>query len=589
MTDLIIRTPYTFRDERLFPPGWRSFSTLVYGINHIEVTREYISVNGVSGPLYNEVIGLNDFVAQDPNNEYISINDLAGNIVSIIAKFHMEISNEFECVNKIESPITEEIICINDFAHPIVSIISKNILEISGEIIGINVIETPTEREYIGINYLSTEKLSEIICISDILEVPVYDDEITAINRLDADVSFTESSPIIHIYIDGTLVDDYIQDWTINIDSGSYVNSASINFVNKTFFSNCNPTIKIGERRIEIVIDDISYKFMIEKREPSRTPSDTSFGIWGRSYIATLDLPYATPINDKEVVYNSDTEEYYSPDDATYVPHIWQTSDVTAKQIMESVIGDCVLSFEINDFIVKKGTFTVSTQSPISIINTLAKIVGANISTDLNDKVIVRYSDFNTTGNSVATFTDLENIFLLSESVSYPGGYNKVLVKGYEDPIVESSTNLSMELDAILNNDKTTFNFGDEIWIKLYKAPFTVTYDISCSLGDLYLSQENVSETITQEKQGFSGTTLTTSYPINTVTLIERYNCQYITSSNYEFTQGYNIITSTGSVQDEPVLVSYTSQYDLYKLVVNIPCDPLSFSEVLSQITAKQN
>jgi len=589
MADFIIRTPYTFRDERLFPPGWRSFTNLCYGVNHIEVTNEILGVLGVSGSLYNEVYGLNDIVSQDPNSEYIGMNDLTGAIVDIISKFNMEISNEYEGLNKIETPQTIEYIGVNELAHLIVDVISKFNMEISNELTVINSLGVSAELEYTGINYLSSENIAENIGIIDILENPVYFNEIDSINRIDDEVSFESISYGIHIYIDEVLVDDYVESWTISIDSKSYVNSASVVFVDKHFFSICSPAVKIGDRRIRITIDGIDYQFMIEKREPIRTPKDNSYSIWGRSYIATLDLPYNIPITDKEVVYDSDTDTYYSPDDASYVPHVWQLADTTVREIMESVIGDLVLDFQINDFIVKHGTFTVSYQSSINIINTLAKIVGASVRTDLNDKVIIRYADFNVSGDSVATFTDLEDIFMLNESLSYPKGYNKVLIKGYEDPIVESSTNIKLELDSELNGDKTRFNFGDEIWIRLYKAPFSVTYDIECSLGQFNLIQSDTSEEIERESSGFAGKTLTTDYPINTISLIERYNCENISSSDYSFTSGYNIVTSKSNIQDEPVLISYTSQYDLYRLVVNMPCDPLTFTEVLSQITAKQN
>jgi hypothetical protein len=81
------------------------------------------------------------------------------------------------------------------------------------------------------------------------------------------------------------------------------------------------------------------------------------------------------------------------------------------------------------------------------------------------------------------------------------------------------------------------------------------------------------------------------SYPINTIISIGRYNCTYLTSSQYSFTQGYDYVTSEDSnIQDEPVVVTYTTKSNLYKIIVNQPCDPLPWTEkeVLSRITVTQ-
>ena len=588
MTDLIIRTPYAFRDERLFPAGWRSFSTLIWGINHLEVTKEIIGIGGLEPASTNEIQCLHILVAEDPNFEYVGINDLSFNVVDVIARFDLNISNEFLGLNHFEQEKTIEVFSVNSLHHPMVDVIALNVLETSSELISVNAIEVPFEREYSGINYLSAEKLNTIITINDILLTEQVSNELIGMNRLDAPVSYTTSSHIIYIYIDDMLVNRYVDNWEINISSSDYVNSAKIVFADKDIFSNCNPLINMEERRIQIVVDGIVYNFMLEKREPARSTTDNRFSVWGRSLVATLDLPFAVPIIDKEIVYNYNTDEWYNPDDASYVPHIWQTGNVTAKEIMQSVIGDFSLDFRINDFIVKKGSFSVPHGSPITIVNNLAKVVGAHVRTDLTDRIVVKYWQFNTDGNSVVTFTDLDNIYMLNEKLAYPSGYNKVLVKGYEDPITESSTNMVLELDNVLNDDKTQFDFGDEIWIRLYKSPFNITYGISCSLGDLYLVIEDNQDIISQESSGFAGKTLSSSHPILTVSSIERYNCESLTISEYSYTSGYSIVTSETEIQDEPVLISYISKYDLYKLIVNRPCEAMTFTEVLSQITAKQ-
>ena len=533
--NIIIRVGFPYRDERLYPAGWRSFSNEIIVLNNYDIQSEIIGFNKITGELINDII---------------SINDIIPGIFNTIR--------------------------------------SLNVLEMIQEIIGLNSLPDPNQREVISLNILAENHFVTYISSNDIQNFNgPYTSEINALGRLEGDASFEEYTHSVNIFLDGNNITDYIESWQISIDDESYVNSIIIDFADKSYFSNCNPLLDIGEKRIKITLDSNDYEFLLERRNLSRDPNVGSFSIWGRSLIAILDVPYAIPITDKVVVEEDGV--WYCPDDDSYVPHIWQTQDRLASEIIENVIGgDFNLVMEADDFIVKSETFVVSNETPIEIVNRLVSVIGAYVRTDFSDNVIVRYYRYDVTGTSQVTFTDLEHILLLSERVSFPQGYNRILIRGPVDPLTDQSIGLEIELDEVLNDNKTTFEFGDDIWFKVYRSPFSVTYSIGSSLGTVVLINSDVQDIITRESSGFSGKTLQTNKPINAVTSIERYDCSGLSSSEYSFEQGYKIITSESTIEDEPVLISYISKYNLYKLVVNQPCDPLVYDEVISRIIAEQ-
>ena len=533
---IIIRVPFPYRDERLYPKGWRSFGREYISLNHYDIQSEVLSLNHIVGEL---------------TNEFLSINDIVPYVIQTIR--------------------------------------SLNLFEITKEIIGVNSFPEPITRDLLSLNILASENVNTILGINDIVtyEGP-YSAEAHGINRLEETISFEEHTHTVKIYVDGSDVTDHIESWQITIEEDSYVNSASVVFTDWTHFTNCDPLSNIGEKRIKITLDSVDYEFLLERRALSRDPNSGNFNIWGRSYIAILDVPYAIPIVDKEVIQD-ENGDWYCPDDPTYVPHIWQTGDRMASEIIEDVIGaEFSLTMEITDFIVIIDTFSVSNETPIEIVNKLASVVGAHVRTNLSDEVIVRYYKYNVTGTSQVTFTDLEHILLLSERVEMPQGYNRVLVRGSKDPLLDQSTGLEIELDSDLNNDKTIFEFEDDIWFRVYKSPFTLIYSVSSSLGAIGTNSLDVSETITRESSGFSEDTLQTDKPIYSITSIERYDCTILDPSDYSFEQGYKTVISEEDIRDEPVLINYTSRYDLYRLRVSQPCDPLLFDEVIARIVAEQ-
>ena len=575
---IIIRTPYPDLDERLFPPGWRSFPQLFYSSNLLECSGKIISLNNISGEL---------------KSLYTSINDIDNGIyVTFPAIINLECSSTIEAVNHINAESISEIISINDIDNKIYSNFSCLInFECSAVFSATNKINGETKNTFSSINILAKDCYKKIIS-ENMIGYFIVDKDFIGINRISSPLAIESYTHIFNIIIDGLNVTDEVVSWNIEMNEDSYVNSFSAVFAGKEFLSNCNPTINIGEKRIKITIDNEIFWFLLEKRSISRDPENSSFSIWGRSFIATLDMPYIAPIFDKQVVQDPNTGTWYCPDDNQYVPHIWQTSEVMVSDIIEYLIGNNFnLVFNIDDFVVRKDSFSAEGDTPIQIISKLLDLIGAHIRTDKNDNVIIRYWSFDSLDNSVAEFTDMENILMLDEDVTFPDGGNKILVKGYADPTEEESSSLKIELDDVLNNGETRFLFSEEIYVRIYKSPFTVTYDISVSLGSIYLVTENIAETITRESTGFYGDSLRTEKPINTITSIEKYDCSIIPSGDYSFTQGFDLVIpdSNSGIKEEPVLISYTSRYDLYKMVVPQPCSPLPAEEIISRIRVEEN
>lgn len=543
---MIIRQSDPYRDERLYPNSWRGFFVDIISKNTFEVISEIISLQDMVDPITTELTSVLDITS----------------VVSYFMSFH-------------------------------------NNIEVSSDIYSFNNLLEAIEKEIISINIIATEFTVSITSRNDIVEYTgPHINEINSINRIESinpTYPFTEFNYSVIILVDDIIVSDSVVSWQIEINEDSYVNSVSIDFGDNYLFDLCNPISNFGNERIKIIIDDIMYQFLLERRSFNENPRDYNFNVWGRSKTAKLDAPYAQPINDKKVDYNEIESVWYSPDDNKYVPYVWQTRNTTALEIMQAVSPGFTVQMDIEDFIVKRKSFSVSNETPIEIINRLAKVVGAIVRTNLDGDIIVRPKDFTTDGTIVSSYTDLDHILILEEKFEFPDGYNRILVRGPKDSdedlegtsALEENGSLFIELDNSLNNDKTTFEFGEDAWFRVYKSPFTMSYTIDSSLGTIYSVSPDVSETIMGELSSFSNFSLRTNKPINSLIHIKRYSGQSISLSNYNFNIGWQVISSESGIENEPVLVSYTSFYDLYKLVVEKP-GTLTSEQIISRIRVEE-
>jgi len=126
----------------------------------------------------------------------------------------------------------------------------------------------------------------------------------------------------------------------------------------------------------------------------------------------------------------------------------------------------------VSDWSIPKDTFSVDEQSPLSIIKTLAVAINAVVQTKENGDLWIRYlyPYSPTTFDSVTediTITDVDDIFNLKETFELKKGYNTVLLSNKELSSEDEGL-ITIELDTKRNGDKTTFNQGDSVYIRVF-------------------------------------------------------------------------------------------------------------------------
>jgi len=587
-TTFVLRSPFPFGHEVLFPAGWRSYQSDYYLLNTFEVEATVIGSNKINGEVTNPVVSVNDL-----NSEII---------VTMVAKNDLEVTAELVGFNHINGELTRDVIGANDLdPGTFATVISNHFIDLTAEVVGVNNIGGEVTREYIAKLIISKELEPTIICMNDILSFDPVTRVVSGVNFMVAPVTMNSYDYTINIYIDGAEVTNEVVGWEINISEDNYVNTATVNFGSTEWFSQCDPTTNIGTKRIRIkLVGSVgalswthNYYFLLEKRAPSKNPSDISFSIWGRSFLATLDMPYSAPITHKEVEQDADGN-WVCPSDDSYDPEDWQTQDMMASEIIDQLITGVTVSFDITDFVVKEGTFLANGETPIELVNRLIKVVGGIVRTDIDDTLIIRNSRFNVTGTAVTEFSDADEILVLDEELEFPEGHNRVLVRGYTDTDTEQTAALQIELDDVLNvdaqgNTVTRFGFGDTIWIRVYKMPFSITYDIDTTLGSLTTSSTDDSEEVENEVTGFTGETMAVSKPIVSIDSIRLYDCTTASISDYTFKEGSKTIEALDSNLNEvPCLVSYRTKSDLYKLIVTRPCANLPADDIISKVYVEQ-
>ena len=57
--NVIIRVPFPYLDERLYPAGWRSFNNEVIALNSYYIQSEIIGLNKIADEIINEIISVN--------------------------------------------------------------------------------------------------------------------------------------------------------------------------------------------------------------------------------------------------------------------------------------------------------------------------------------------------------------------------------------------------------------------------------------------------------------------------------------------------------------------------------------------------
>jgi|GEM_PF-4170808 len=252
----------------------------------------------------------------------------------------------------------------------------------------------------------------------------------------------------INIIIDNrSVIDDVIQ-CDIDQAEGQYCSSVSLSLKSKSFWALCDPTTNFGALRIKVVIGVTTYQFLVEERDTTPSRAGVAFTVWGRSKQALLSKPYSKTINDTD-----DTS------------HPWQTGNTTASAIVAYVVSNyCPYSVTVNwnagDFAVYADSFSVSGQSPVDVISSLAGVIGAELVAAADGSLSAEAYSVDE-GASVQSYNDLDDIVQLSESIDYPSGYNAVTVYGYGS----SGTNATIAAERYLTAaEKADGDFDSNIY-----------------------------------------------------------------------------------------------------------------------------
>jgi len=208
----------------------------------------------------------------------------------------------------------------------------------------------------------------------------------------------------------------WFQSMTISMTDG-FCHSIDLSLNSLDLWNKFDPNVNKGDLTIKVLIGTTTYEFMCEERDVPIEINGSTFSVWGRSRQARLDVPYARTVKDTE-----DTE------------HPWQTGDVSVSNIIKYVIDNycdypLTFSWNVEDFLVKEGTFSVDEQTPISIISSFADIIGAKLIAHPDGSLTVEtYSVEEQI--PVVQYNDFDDIVSLNESNQYTEGYNAITISG---------------------------------------------------------------------------------------------------------------------------------------------------------------
>ena len=240
---------------------------------------------------------------------------------------------------------------------------------------------------------------------------------------------------------------------SVNISmTDGFCHSVDLNINSLDLWDEFDPNINKGDLTIKVLIGSKTYEFMCEEREAPIEIEGTTFSVWGRSKQAWLDAPYARTVKD-----TADTT------------HPWQSGDVKVSEIISHIITNyCYaglsVTWNVEDFMVYEGTFSVDEQSPIAIISSLADIVGAKINAHPDGTLTIdAYSVEEET--PVESYNDLDHIVSFNESNQYSQGYNAITVSGKG---TSTSPQLQYEVIEIDEDDKWQLGIARTVRVYYY-------------------------------------------------------------------------------------------------------------------------
>ena len=351
------------------------------------------------------------------------------------------------------------------------------------------------------------------------------------------------------IKIDGTPLHDYIESVSVNMQEDTYVNEVTINFNKDSWHlynTLCNPETNYGTERITITVNGVDYKFLLERRSTSITNQGKVFSVWGRSKGATLDLPYAVPITDSE-----DSGNYWQ-----YPTVSRQASDIIDNLLSGTGI---TVAFNIDNFTVYSNNFSVESQTPIQIINRLVQVPGGRVRSDVDGNLIIDYKEYSNNFAVTAPMieiTDVDEIVQLDEELIDPPGYNKVIIRGWEEGVDTADKSIKIEAE------ESCAAAGQEFFVKLYTEPLNLVYEFDTTIGTFFhIGEYTESHT---ESINFSEGKGSTQYPVYAVVSAVWHGDDL---GDLTWEQGYSNLIS--AIESFGVLeITYTAQYNYYGVLI---------------------
>lgn len=358
----------------------------------------------------------------------------------------------------------------------------------------------------------------------------------------------------INIEIDGESILDDMLDVSINMAEDAFTLSIDISFTGNRLFERCNPKTRRGQLRVKASIGSTSYQFLIEDRQASSSDG-VAFTIWGRSAQALLSAPYADVIRDTE-----ETE------------HPWQEGNTTFSAIISHVVANYSdfsegVTLSADDFPVYLYSLSVDGQTPLEVIRTLADAAGYVLRAEIDGSLVI--DTFETSGSSVETYNDLDDLIQIDESILEPSGFNAIAITGrmgggayiqaelYRDPSAEEAVDCMQITDFADLSDPAS----DTIYAK--KRFRIRVYYRHPSLVPLFYS-DSVSGTgnlIVQEGSGVE----------------ERWEYVDLTwgsgSTKYPDLAGNTAVEGDPSIPMERKLVHYYTRYVDFGVRVDTPSD----------------
>jgi len=297
-----------------------------------------------------------------------------------------------------------------------------------------------------------------------------------------------EPTPI-NILIDGESLIEYFDHVSIKFSEGAFCNSIDINIADQNLWEKFDPIKYFGLLKLQVIIGEKNYEFLIEERNSTVNQPGVVFSSWGRTAQALLDAPYSKLINDEEEKV-----------------HPWQLDNTTPQEIITHVMNYCCsdyirskvwVNWNVENFTIYKDSFSVSHETPISIISKLVGIIGAEFVANADGSLTVQEYSVSE-GIAIQEYNDLDHIVSLSDDIVYPIGYNSVLVNGYGTS--PNTDEKSKTLTAVLREDSLKgWEYGKRRIVRCYYyTPEKLSINTDCLNGiSSYIS--NGVEQITEE------------------------------------------------------------------------------------------